>query len=93
MPSTLPFTVLTSSPSWGPLHGKQGNQGVFITTARFSSGAHEYVASIADRVVLIDGQRIASLMIRYGVGVQVRRTTQIVEIDEDFCSAGSEPVR
>ena len=36
------------------------------------------------RVVLIDGDRLTSLMIRYGVGVQVRRTVQIVEVDEDF---------
>lgn len=36
------------------------------------------------RVILIDGQRLAALMVRYGVGVQVRRTVQIVEVDEDF---------
>ena len=34
--------------------------------------------------MLVDGQRLAALMIRYGVGVQVKRTVQIVEIDEDF---------
>ena len=39
---------------------------------------------MATRVVLIDGQRLAALMIRYGVGVQVRRSVQIVEVDEDF---------
>jgi restriction system protein len=35
-------------------------------------------------VVLIDGACLASLMIRYGVGVQTKRTVQIVEVDEDF---------
>ena len=68
----------------GALHGAQANQGVFITTGRFSSGARDYAASVATRVVLIDGARLASLMIRYGVGVQVKRTVQIVEVDEDF---------
>ena len=34
--------------------------------------------------MLIDGQRLAALMIRYGVGVQVRRSVHIVEVDEDF---------
>ncbi|MCY7399702.1 MAG: restriction endonuclease [Nocardioides sp.] len=68
----------------GALHGAQANQGVFITTGRFSSGARDYAASIATRVVLIDGARLASLMIRYGVGVQVKRKVQIVEVDEDF---------
>lgn len=68
----------------GALHGAQANQGVFITTGRYSSGASQYAAGVATRVVLIDGQRLASLMIRYGVGVQVKRTVEIVEIDEDF---------
>ena len=36
------------------------------------------------RVVLIDGTRLAALMIRYGVGVQVKQTVHIVEVDEDF---------
>lgn len=68
----------------GALHGAQANQGVFITTGRFSSGAVAYADSVPTRVVLINGQRLSSLMIRFGVGVQVKRTVQIVEVDEDF---------
>lgn len=68
----------------GALHGNQANQGVFITTARFSSGARAYADSVPTRVVLIDGPRLASLMIRYSVGVQVNQTVHIVEVDEDF---------
>jgi restriction system protein len=68
----------------GALHGNQANQGVFITTGRFSSGARSYAESVSSRVVLIDGRRLASLMIRYGVGIQAKRTLQIVELDEDF---------
>lgn len=68
----------------GALHGQAANQGVFITTGRFSSGARNYADGVATRVVLVDGQRLAALMIRYGVGVQVRRSVQIVEVDEDF---------
>lgn len=68
----------------GALHGVQANQGVFITTGRFSSGAEAYARSVASRIVLIDGRRLATLMIRYGVGVQNKRTVRIVEIDEDF---------
>lgn len=67
----------------GALHGQQANQGVFITTARFSSGAHAYAEAVPSRIVLIDGRRLAALMIRFGVGVQVKQTVQIVEIDED----------
>lgn len=68
----------------GAIHGQRSSQGVFITTGRFSPAARSYAASIQDRVVLIDGIRLAALMLRYGVGVQVRRTVEIVEIDEDF---------
>lgn len=68
----------------GALHGAQANQGVFITTGRFTSGAREYADAVPTRVVLIDGARLTSLMIRYGVGVQVKRTVQVVEVDEDF---------
>lgn len=68
----------------GALHGNQAGHGVFITTARFSSGARNYAESVPTRVVLIDGKRMASLMIRFGVGVQVKQTLQVAEVDEDF---------
>ncbi len=68
----------------GALAGHQAHQGVFITTSRFAQTAVNYAASVATRVILIDGERLTRLMIRYGVGVQVRRTIRIVEIDEDF---------
>lgn len=68
----------------GALAGHQAHQGVFITTSRFSLTAVNYASSVATRVILIDGERLTRLMIRYGVGVQVKQTIQIVEIDEDF---------
>ena len=68
----------------GALRGAQASQGVFITTASFSARAREYAERVASRIVLIDGARLASLMIRYGVGVQVRDTIRIVEVDEGF---------
>ncbi len=67
----------------GALSGK-AESGVFITTSRFSPGATEWARTVPVRLVLIDGQRLAELMIEYGVGVQARRTVRIVEIDEDF---------
>lgn len=68
----------------GALAGHQASQGVFITTSRFARTAVDYANSVATRVILIDGERLTRLMIRYGVGVQVKRTLQIVEVDEDF---------
>ncbi len=68
----------------GALHGRNVSQGVFITTSRFTPGAAEYAASIGTRIVLIDGVRLAELMIAYGVGVQTKQTYQVVELDEDY---------
>ncbi|WP_353049890.1 restriction endonuclease [Microbacterium sp. Marseille-Q6648] len=67
----------------GALSGK-ADRGVFITTSRFSEGARTYANSVPTRVILIDGSRLADLMIRYRVGVQIRDTYDIVEVDEDF---------
>lgn len=67
----------------GALSGK-ASSGVFITTGRFSKGAEDYAAVVPTRIILIDGQRLASLMIRYQVGVQVKETVEVVEVDEDF---------
>ena len=68
----------------GSSSGTSGQQGVFLTTATFSAGAREYAERLPTRIVLVDGARLAALMIRYEVGVQVRRTVKVVEIDEDF---------
>lgn len=67
----------------GALSGK-ADSGVFITTAKFSAGAEVYAREIPARLILIDGARLVRLMIRYGVGVQVKDTYRVVEIDEDF---------
>ncbi len=67
----------------GALSGKADN-GVFITTSRFSDNAQQYVENVPTRIILIDGKRLTTLMIRYGVGVQTRDTYKVVEIDEDF---------
>lgn len=67
----------------GALAGK-ADSGVFITTSRFSEGARNYAENVPTRIILIDGKRLTTLMIRYGVGVQVRETYKVVEIDEDF---------
>lgn len=68
----------------GALHGVGAARGVFITTSAFTSGAREYAKNIGTRVILIDGGRLAELMIRYGVAVQTRQTFTVVEVDEDY---------
>ncbi|UEJ81848.1 restriction endonuclease [Brachybacterium halotolerans subsp. kimchii] len=68
----------------GALADNAANQGVFLTTSRFSADAQKYADQVQARVVLVDGAKLARLMIRCGVGVQIRRTVQIVDVDENF---------
>ncbi|RRJ86581.1 restriction endonuclease [Gulosibacter macacae] len=60
------------------------NSGVFITTSTFSEGARQYAKGVPGKIVLIDGTRLTSLMLKYRVGVQVKNALEILEIDEDF---------
>lgn len=68
----------------GALHGQQADRGVFITTSRFSADAGAYVEKIPNRIVLIDGRRLAELMILHNVGVQEETTVVLKRLDEDF---------
>ncbi|MDR6613795.1 restriction endonuclease [Leifsonia sp. 1010] len=68
----------------GALHGFGASRGVFLTTSSFTPGAVDYARNVQSRVILIDGQRLVGLMIKYRVGVQVKRTYASVEIDADF---------
>jgi len=68
----------------GALHGRRARKGVFITTSRFTSDARGYVEHIDPRVVLIDGERLARLMIDHGVGVSTKDTLRVQRVDSDY---------
>lgn len=69
----------------GALGQFRANKGIFITTSTFTSGAHAVARDTAHyTLILIDGQRLASLMFEYGVGVQVDRTVVVKKLDQDF---------
>lgn len=68
----------------GALHGKRAKKGVFITTSAFSSNAVEYIEKIDPRVVLIDGERLADLMVDFNVGVLCARTFEVKRLDSDY---------
>jgi restriction system protein len=68
----------------GALLGKQGDRGVFITTSRFSAGATQEAERINARIELINGQRLAELLVTYGVGVQTEQTVLLYRLDEDY---------
>ena len=73
-----------SRSSSGALHGKRAKKGVFITTGSFSSDAVAYVEHIDPKVVLIDGRRLAELMIDFEVGVTTARTYSVKRVDSDY---------
>jgi restriction system protein len=68
----------------GSLVGKGATKGVFVTTSKFSGDAEEYARHLSQRVILIDGQRLAELMIEHNVGVRRNRAVEFKQIDEDF---------
>lgn len=68
----------------GALHGKRAKKGIFITTGTFSSEATQYVATIDPKVVLIDGQQLANLMIDWNVGVSPVGSYETKRIDSDY---------
>ncbi|MFI5503455.1 restriction endonuclease [Nocardia asteroides] len=71
----------------GALHGVGATRGVLITTSTLTTHAREYAKNVPIRVILIDGRRLADLMIRYGVGVQQRAVFSVVTLDEDHFEA------
>jgi restriction system protein len=68
----------------GALVGKHATKGVFITTSDFHKNATEYARSVQHKVILIDGQRLADLMIEYNVGVSTVRTIALKRVDSDY---------
>jgi restriction system protein len=68
----------------GALVGQRARKGVFITTSTFSNDARTYAQGIENKVVLIDGQELASLMIEHGVGVTTLNVYEVKRIDSDY---------
>lgn len=68
----------------GSLESRQAGKGVFVTTTHFSSGAAEFCSRLSRRVVLIDGLRLAEIMMRYNVGVEVQQCLVLKGIDSSY---------
>jgi len=68
----------------GSLLSKKARKGVFITTSDFPKSAYDFVNSIEPRIILIDGNKMASLMIEHGVGVSTKEVYEIKAIDNDY---------
>lgn len=68
----------------GALAGQQANKGVFITTSGFKQTATDFAKTVTQKVILIDGSRLADLMIEHNIGVSTQRTIALKRIDSDY---------
>ncbi len=68
----------------GALQGQRARKGVFITTSTYTAEAKAYAENIDTKVVLIDGKRLAGLMIDFDVGVSVAASYVVKKIDSDY---------
>ena len=68
----------------GALAGQGAKKGIFITTSSFTKEAREYQPKNDTKIVLIDGQDLANLMIEYGVGVSTKINYEIKRMDTDY---------
>lgn len=68
----------------GALTGQRAKKGLFITTSEFSSDALDYVSRVDTKIVLIDGETLAQLMIDHGVGVSTIASYELKKIDSDY---------
>jgi restriction system protein len=68
----------------GALTGQRAKKGLFITTSEFSADAEDYVSRIDAKVVLIDGEILAQLMIDHNVGVSTVNTYELKKVDSDY---------
>ena len=68
----------------GAIDAAGTTKGVFVTTSGFTRAAKDYVARSPKRIVLIDGEELARLMVRHGIGVRTRLHYEVKRIDEDY---------
>jgi restriction system protein len=67
---------------YGALAGQRARKGVFITTSTFTTHAVEFARSV-EGIVLVDGTRLAALMLEHGVGVS-HNVVKIPKLDSDY---------
>jgi len=68
----------------GALQPHNATKGVFITTSGFTQDAIDYASSIHTKIILIDGEKLARLMIEHNVGVSTAQVYEVKKIDTDY---------
>ena len=68
----------------GAIDAAGTTKGVFVTTANFTLAARQYVSKSPKRIVLIDGEELARLIVEHDVGVRIQVQYEVKRIDEDY---------
>ncbi|MCF6137716.1 restriction endonuclease [Pseudalkalibacillus berkeleyi] len=69
----------------GALDAKGARKGIFITTSSFSKGAEEYTDRLeSKKIILIDGRKLAKLMIENNIGVSIKKKLVVKEVDFSY---------
>lgn len=69
----------------GSLEGHGAQKGVLITTSKFTRDAIEFAKRLQQKkLVLIDGEKLADLMMDFGVGVSRVATYTVLKLDPDY---------
>lgn len=68
----------------GALQGQRARKGIFITTSDFSRDAKDYASRIENKIVLIDGEQLAQMLIDNNVGVTTVANYEIKRVDSDY---------
>ena len=63
------------------------NKGVFVTTSLFDQGAIEKAKNAHHKIILINGNKLVDLMHEFNVGIQIKTTYEVKQLDEDFFEA------
>ncbi len=69
---------------FGSLDMHKATKGLFVTTSTFSKSAVDTAEKLGKRIVLIDGNQLAKLLVKFNVGCRLEETVEIKKIDEDF---------
>lgn len=69
---------------FGSLDRHKASKGLFVTTSTFTGSARETADYLSKRIVLIDGDHLTRLMIRYNIGSRIEETLYVKKLDEDF---------
>ena len=72
---------------FGSLDRHRASKGLFVTTSTFSTSAKDTAEMLSKRIVLIDGDQLAALMVQQNIGCRIEDTLQIKKMDEEFFEA------